>query len=162
MLADELSREIDFDDWGISELFFHFIDGLWGPHSVDMFADELNTKLPILNSKFWCPNSNGIDAFSSHWRGENNWLVPPINRVGDVLMHIKACSAVGTLVVPEWPSAPFWPLLFSESSNFHSLVSHVIRFNDPTNMFVQGRNRNSIFGSSKFTTPVLCLRLGNF
>ncbi|XP_072014262.1 uncharacterized protein [Amphiura filiformis] len=41
-LADSLSREIDFDDWGVSQSFFNFMDSLWGPHSVDRFADNQN------------------------------------------------------------------------------------------------------------------------
>ena len=44
--ADLLSREVDPDDWGVSQEFFKFMDGLWGPHTVDRFADNLNAKLP--------------------------------------------------------------------------------------------------------------------
>ena len=124
--ADAISREIDYDDWGVSGEFFSFIDGLWGPHTVDRFADELNSKLPTFNSKYWCPNTSHVDAFACDWAKENNWLVPPIHRVGDVLRHLHASGAEGTLVVPEWPSATFWPLLFSKSSFFSSFVMHNI------------------------------------
>jgi len=44
--ADSISREIDFDDWGVSAEFFSFIDNMWGPHTVNRFADEQNVKLP--------------------------------------------------------------------------------------------------------------------
>ncbi|XP_072032817.1 uncharacterized protein [Amphiura filiformis] len=100
---------------------------MWGPHTVDRFADELNCKIKRFNSRYWCPQTEHVDAFSTNWAGENNWLVPPINQVGAVLAHIAACAAVGTLVVPEWPSAYFWPLLFSKQSPFAHLVSHIIR-----------------------------------
>ncbi|XP_072030100.1 LOW QUALITY PROTEIN: uncharacterized protein [Amphiura filiformis] len=120
--ADEISREIDFDDWGVSPQFFQFIDNIWGPHTVDRFADELNTRLPKFNSKYWTPCVQHVDAFACDWRAENNWLVPPTYLVGDVLRHLRSCHAEGTLVIPAWPSAPFWPLLFSQHSSFSKLV----------------------------------------
>jgi len=33
---------IDTDDWQITEEFCLFLDGLWGPHSVDCFANFYN------------------------------------------------------------------------------------------------------------------------
>ena len=85
--------------------------------------------------------------------------MPPIASIGQVLNHVKVCSAVGTLVVPYWPSAPFWPLLFSEHSDFRFLISGSVKIDNPEGVFVQGRNKNSIFGTMKFQSPVLCLRL---
>jgi len=105
--ADVISREIDYDDWGVSTEFFQFIDKIWGPHTIDRFADELNAKLPKFNSEFWTPGVFQVDAFACDWRGDNNWLVPPTYLVGDVLRHLRSCQAEGTLVIPSWPSAPF-------------------------------------------------------
>ena len=59
--ADFLSRIIDRDDWSISEEFFDFVSGLFGPFDVDRFADNKNTKSEIFNSRFWTPNTQGID-----------------------------------------------------------------------------------------------------
>ena len=74
--ADMISREIDFDDWGVSPEFFKFIDNIWGPHTVDRFADEENTKLQKFNSKYWFPGTYQVDTFSCDGSNENNWLVP--------------------------------------------------------------------------------------
>ncbi|XP_072028447.1 LOW QUALITY PROTEIN: integrase/recombinase xerD homolog [Amphiura filiformis] len=51
---------------------------MWGPHSVDRFADEFNTKLRTFNSKYWSPKTAHVDAFTCDWAGAQNWLVPPI------------------------------------------------------------------------------------
>ena len=147
--ADELSREIDFDDWGVSPSFFKFIDNIWGPHTVDRFADDFNCKLSTFNSKFWCPGTSHVDAFSTDWSMENNWLVPPISQVSRVLKHVRECKAKGTLVIPAWPSASFWPLFFSCNNLPMRIVANIMRFNDPINIFVYGRNQNSVFGSNK-------------
>ena len=46
--ADSLSRIVDIDDWGISFEFFNFISSIWGPFTIDRFANMNNTKLPSI------------------------------------------------------------------------------------------------------------------
>ncbi|VDI13202.1 Hypothetical predicted protein [Mytilus galloprovincialis] len=74
--ADAISKIFDFDDWGVSLEFFEFIDSMYGPHSVDRFADSNNKKIELFNSRFYTPGSSGVDAFSFDWKEDNNWLVP--------------------------------------------------------------------------------------
>ena len=63
--ADYISRFIDTDDWQLTDEFFLFLDGCWGPHSVDCFANYYNHKLPKYFSRFWNPNTWGVDFFLS-------------------------------------------------------------------------------------------------
>ena len=111
--ADNISKLFDFDDWGVSKEFFEFLDSIFGPHSLDRFADSNNKKLEKFNSKFYTPGTSGVDAFAFNWNGDNNWLVPTINLVIRVIKHCIVCKAVGTLVIPKWISAPFWPFFMS-------------------------------------------------
>ena len=37
----------------------------------------------------------------------------------DILRHMQKCRAVGTMVVPEWKSAPFWPLVHAALEGAH-------------------------------------------
>lgn len=97
--------------------FFQFIDSFWGPHTVDRFANVYNTKLPRFNSLFWFPETEGVDAFSQNWHDENNWLVPPIS-LCKTIRFMQACKAHGTLIVPKWPSSPFWTLLLDKNMIF--------------------------------------------
>lgn len=66
-----ISRLIDTDDWQITEEFFLFLDDLWGPHSVDCFANYYNHKIPRYFSRFWNPISSGVDFFFQSLQGEN-------------------------------------------------------------------------------------------
>ena len=116
--ADLLSRQEDWDDWGIFHQFFSFVDGRWGPHTVDRFADNFNAKLPKFNSRYWCPGSSLVDAFTVSWHWENNWLVPRKYLVGDTIKYLHVSHASGTLVVPEWPSAVFYTLLVTFFSTY--------------------------------------------
>ncbi|CAC5404855.1 unnamed protein product [Mytilus coruscus] len=67
-----------------------FQDSMYGPHSVDRFADSNNKKIELFNSRFYTPGSSGVDAFSFDWKEDNNWLVPPIHLVCRVIKHCIA------------------------------------------------------------------------
>ena len=38
-LADYYSRIVDYNDWMLNPSFFSWLDALWGPHTVDQFAN---------------------------------------------------------------------------------------------------------------------------
>ena len=80
------------------------------PHRLIGSQTILTSKYKGLIPNFGVP----FDAFSCDWSGENNWLVPPIECIGLVLKHIQVCSAVGTLIVSFWPSAPLLAHFISE------------------------------------------------
>lgn len=156
--ADFISKAVDYDDWGVSNKFFEFMEQMWGPHDVDRFANHENTKLQRFNSVVWNPGCEQVDAFSQNWAGENNWIVPPIYLVIQVMRHIVLCKATGTMIVPKWKSAQFWPLLFDENSFCSNFVAEILEFDNSQPIFVQGRNKNSLFGSKKFRSNVLAIR----
>ena len=157
--ADYLSKIIDHEDWGVSVEFFQFMNQLWGPHTVDRFASSLNTKTEKFNSLFWNPGSSGVDCFTQDWKNDINWLVPPIYLVIRCIKHLIYCRAKGTLIVPKWKSAAFWPLIFSKGLIYQSYVKDVIEFRNTTGIYVKGSNDNTIFGSEPFLTPVLAVLL---
>ena len=101
----------DPDDWRTTTAFFNEINMLWGPFTIDRFSTNENTKLPRFNSKFFCPHSDRVDAFSFSWEHENNYIVTPINVITKLLKHMKSCLTKGVLIAPYWPTAAFWPCL---------------------------------------------------
>ena len=98
--ADALSKTIDHDDWETTAPFFAYLNNLWGPFTIDRFADSNNAKVQRFNSKFMCPGTEGVDAFLSTWKNENNFLVPPVYLAGKVLRHMQYYGTKGVLVVP--------------------------------------------------------------
>lgn len=140
-------------------IFFKFMNDLWGPYTIDRFANFHNTKLKRFNSLFWNPDSLAVDAFTQNWENENNWLVPPIFSVIRCIKHLIYCKARGTLIIPKWKSAAFWPLVFKKDLEYQSYVSDVIEFKEIQDIYVKGSNENSLFGSDQFETPVLAVLL---
>jgi hypothetical protein len=159
VVADDLSRIVDYDDYGVSDEFYQYVDELYGPHSVDRFANDQNRKLARYNSLFWTPDTEAVDAFSVHWGGENNWLVPPIFLLSKALNFLLFCKAMGTVVAPYWPSSPFFPLLFADASIFAPYIVEVLTFKEASKIYVQGQYKGSIFGSERFSSKVMVIRL---
>jgi len=157
--ADYISKIVDIDDWGTSREFFDFLDDMWGPHTVDRFASNLNKKVSRFNAKFWNPGVEAVDAFSQNWRNDTNWIVPPIFLVCKAIKHLVHCRAKGTLIVPRWPSSPFWTMIFEKGYLFKPYVIEVLDFKSGQNFFVHGMNTNSLFGSSEFNSDILAVRL---
>ena len=139
-VADEISRNLDTDDWEVSSSAFQFLDKLWGEHTVDLFADTTNCRVSRFYSRHWVKSSNGVDAFAYSWRNETCWIVPPVRLVPQVLRKLLFDKGKGTLVVPRWPSSVFWPLLVDKQGNFRWFVIDYLLYTDCSNLLEAGRN----------------------
>ena len=96
-----------------------YLDDRWGPHSIDRFA-TIDNRQPLAAphtgrfcSQYFHPEAEWTDALSVSWAGENNWVYPPFHLVGAAVAQLRASGAVGTLVCPSAPWAPWWHLLRS-------------------------------------------------
>ena len=113
-LADCLSKAVDFDDWKLNPQMFNLIDQKWGPFSVDRFSSNYNNQIERFNSRFWCPEAEAVDAFSVNWADDINWVCPPVCLIIPTIRHMCQCNAKGTLIIPCWRSAAFWPMIMPE------------------------------------------------
>ena len=83
--ADYISKVLEIDDWMLNPQVFEWLESMWGPHTVDRFANSANTQLPRFNSKFWSWGTEAVDAFTCSWGHENNWICPPPNIIARVI-----------------------------------------------------------------------------
>lgn len=156
-LADYYSKLVDYDDWAINPMVFNALDVMWGPHTVDRFANRDNAQLERFNSRYWNP---GTDAFTVDWAGENNWWCPPVCLIPRVVEHARSCGATGTLIVPFWVSAPFWPLICPRGTEFAEMVADVVQLPWSSDLIVPGLSGASLFRGQKWpNTGVLALRM---
>ena len=137
--ADYLSRIQDRDDWKIQPALFAIIDLQWGPHTVDRFANNLNTQLPWFNSRFWCPGTEAVDTFTCNWEQETNWVCPPPYLIPRTIQHAARTCSKGTLIVPAWPSAPFWPMLYPDGCNTASFIKEIVVLPKSQQVVLPGR-----------------------
>ncbi len=76
------------------------------PHSIDRFTSADNRQ-PLgaphtgrFCSLFFHPEAEWTDALTLPWDGENNWLFLSVHLVGEVVSHLRASGAPGTLIAP--------------------------------------------------------------
>ena len=156
--ADNLSRCTDSDDWSVKWWVFEMLDKKWGPHSVDRFASHFNNKCVRFNSRWWVPGTEAIDALNEKWTGENNWLVPPPRLISNCINKIEMEKANGTLVLPEWRSAPYWPLLFNDQHKFKFYISEIISL-PKKNIIDAGFSNNGIFLRNPLSFKMIAIRV---
>ena len=77
-----------------------FTNNLYEPFTVERFTNNLNRKLKCFNSKYYCPGTFHVNAFTDDWSNDLNWLCPPILSMGSAMRHLKLCKAKETLLVP--------------------------------------------------------------
>ena len=153
--ADLLSKAVDPDDWSINHDIFTMFDTIYGPFTVDLFANNVNKKCKRFFAKWWCEDCLGVDAFTFNWDHEYCWIVPPPQLIAKTLLHLKASKAKGLLIVPKWKGAPFWPILYSELKAGNLVI--LKEFIKPSNFFIRGSNVNSAFAEDRCAFDVVAL-----
>lgn len=141
VLADDISKLVDRDDYTINDSVFFAMD------------------TRIFNTRYYQPGSSGVNAFAQDWSSDNNWLCPPICLTCSVVNHLQVCNAAGTLVVPLWKSAHFWPRLCADGLHWSGFVHDWITLPNFPNLFVRGKAKNSIFGRGPLAFSLAALRI---
>ena len=157
MHADFLSRLVDCDDWSVTDTVFRNLDEKWGPHTVDRFSSHYNSKCERFNSRWWVPGTEGINCLNQVWSGEVNWLVPPPAQVVTCIRKMESDKCVGTLILPEWKSAAFWPLLVTEEGAYRDFIKSVYVL-PCSGSIKQGRGNNGMFGKDPLAFRMIALR----
>lgn len=131
---------------------------MWGLHTIDRFADWGNNQVPRFNSRYYCPGMEVMDAFTCDWGHNTNWWCPPLVLIPRLLKHAEVTRAKGTLVIPQWVSAPYWPLIFPGSISLAGFVKGIRELPKMEGLFIQGNSGCNLFKGVP-NTPVLALRL---
>lgn len=102
----------DHTEWMLDQKIFNDIIARYGTPDIDLFASRLNHQLPRYVAWEPDPGAEAIDAFSIDWGGMFFYAFPPFCLVGRCLQKIMQDFASGILVVPNWRTQPWFPLLF--------------------------------------------------
>lgn len=121
--ADRLSRLApDNNEWEISHAAVHRACRQFQIQpTMDWFATKTTTKCNRFASRHWCDKATLINAFAHHWDAETGYWAPPINLISQVLAKILDDGAHGILVVPHWPTAPWFPTVVQKARGTHYL-----------------------------------------
>jgi hypothetical protein len=85
----------------------------WAPQppTMDWFASPENHQLPRFCS--WHFSSGAVlhDAFLQHWNLEVGYMFPPFSLLPRVLRKVQDEAVTTILIAPNWPGAPWTPVL---------------------------------------------------
>jgi hypothetical protein len=95
-----------------------------------------------------------VNALSLPCGGENNCVFPPTHLVGSAIAHLRACDASATLICPEAPWAPWWPLL-RRGTGWARDVQRVVPLGPATAVLEISRRNLRLFGGC----PVIAVRI---
>ena len=109
-VADLESRELDPDDWEITDVAWSLIESAFGPHDWDRFASMENRRCQRYTAKRYQPECHWPQALSQPWEGRNNYCCPPESMLLETLQHLRTSTAVATVVAPTY-QGKWWPLL---------------------------------------------------
>jgi len=117
--ADALSKVVDADDCMLDPAAFGAIHGMWGPFAIDLFASHTTHQLPAYFSKDFTPDTCGVDAFAFDWHEYGTaWAYPPFRLIASTWAHALQCGATICLLVPVWPTKPWWRLIAPDADGF--------------------------------------------
>ena len=117
--TDRLSRQVnDHTEWALNDEVLNRISAQLFRPQIDMFASQLNKKLPQYASWKPDPQAFAVDAFSLNWTTQSLYHFPPFSFLTKVLQKIQEDIAERIVVVPFWPTQPwysvadYWPVTY--------------------------------------------------
>ena len=105
----------DRDEWRLEQQWFLRIQNWAGCElAADLFADRDNHRLPVFFSAAICADAAGLpDCFANPWPVGVSYAFPPLHLTPRVVQHALDTDSHLVLLVPNWPSQPWWPKLMS-------------------------------------------------
>ena len=162
--ADIASKEV-LAEWCIRHHLFSSLEKRFGIFSIDRFASADNgvfhnlpsQRLPYCSRYFVRDNLCLGDAFVTPWACESfNWVFPPFNLIERAIARMMEQQARGVLLVPDWPGAAWWPLLF-HSSRFTWFVCDRVRLGWFHECVVEAADGRPVRTDSKYALlAILC------
>ena len=113
MEVDEESRKTELTtDWKLKRTIFHNMLEYFQYHAeIDLFESRLNAQL--LRFFSYRPDSFAkiTNAFTISCKDKNFYCFSLSACIGKILQNVSADKATGLLVVPNWPTQIWFPLL---------------------------------------------------
>lgn len=154
--ADAESRRIHPDiEWELASWAFEEIVLSFGSPKIDLFASRINKKCSTYVAWHRDPDAFTINAFTISWNDHYFYAFPPFSMVLKTLRKIVSDKARGIVVVPLWPTQPWYPLFKT------LLLSDLLIFNANKNPIISYHSSNrNIHTKITLVAGILCGQRG--
>ena len=103
--------------------------------TVVRFTLHYRFQVSLFNLRLACSRSKAIDSF--------NWVCP--STVPRALRHMQSCKAREMLIVPEWSSAIYWPLLCNKCKKFACFNGEVFVLPKIKDLIIEGSGQKEVY-----------------
>lgn len=112
--ADRESRVKNVDtEWELNQKVFENIIIHYKVPKIDLFASRTNAKCKLYCSWHRDPGTQLVNAFTQDWSKWYFYAFPPFALILKTLKKINIDKATGILIVPEWPTQPWFSVYTS-------------------------------------------------
>ena len=113
--ADYESRNSNLDtEWMLNPTYLsQALEGIPFTPVIDLFASRINKQFDQYVSYRPDPLARYIDAFTISWADANFYCFPPFSCIPKVVRKIICDKARGVLVVPQWPTQSWYPMILA-------------------------------------------------
>ena len=140
--ADELSKFVDPDDWGLGERAWREVNLRFGPFDCDRFAAAGNRLLDCFCALHWCPGVWFVDCYSRGWGDGFSWWHPNPREVPRILAKVRLDKARGALLLPLWPGAWWWLKVCPDGRHLGDLIRGWMELDLTRDLMVRGPSGN--------------------
>ena len=113
LLADnilcQIVQQVTLINWQLCPHKFRDICQVLGRPDIDLFATTLNEQLPRYVAWKPDPGAETVDAFVQSWGTLLLCIFPPFNLISRALKKIESERAKAIVIVPFWPTQPWFP-----------------------------------------------------
>ena len=97
-----------------------------------------------------------IDAFTVSWGNENNWIFPPPYLIPRVIQHMADGKEYGTIILPEWHSAP---LRITRKGTWQDFVKDSYKLEPYDGILIPGSAASTQFASGVPAYSIMAVRV---
>ena len=163
-IAGKYNTEADFEsrkdrketEWSLKrDIFLEAIKIMNIKPNMDLFASRLNYKIRPYASFTPDPEASVINAFSISWEKYTFYAFPPFCLILRTLQKIWHDKATGIIIVPCWPTQPWWPYLTE------MLIDHPLLLPRMTDTITLPSDPTRIHPLHKKLQLIMCLLSGD-
>lgn len=152
--ADFESRKLESNtEIELSNGIFTELKILFGKPEIDIFASRVNAKCKTYISWKKDPEALLVDAFTVSWENFFFYAFPPCSVILKALQKIRNDHACGIMVVPEWPSQPWYPLFC------YLLISEPCKFSAKNNLIFSSKQMSKFWDKVTLVAGILSAEL---
>ena len=155
--ADWYSKLIEPHDVKLNPIIFKSLQRRWGKFSIDLFASHENYQMLPYFSRYWTPNTHGVNAFNFKWPNYS-YANPPFKLIAQVIDYAQEQKLQGLcLLLPFWTSAIWWNKLSRNGTQFSEYIVDYCFLPKWPNLFANNQKTNKNWTAPRWDTIVLLL-----